>query len=119
MNQPLLVILAMLLCAFRNCPVFEVKRIFPVLVLLITPVAVLTRFALILSVPWLVSVPEFTKSCAQPEAASSRSARRSVPARMRVRRCWLNILPIRALCFAMVVFAALFNIPQTPSRMQT
>jgi hypothetical protein len=51
MNKPLLVILAMLVCAFRNCPVFETKRIFPVLVLLITPVAVLTRFALILSVP--------------------------------------------------------------------
>jgi hypothetical protein len=31
----------------------------------------------------------------------------------------LNILPIRALCFPMIVFAALFNIPQTPSRMQT
>jgi multisubunit Na+/H+ antiporter MnhG subunit len=52
MNQPLLVILAMLLCAFRNCPVFEVKRILAVLVaLLITPVDVLTRFALIVSVP--------------------------------------------------------------------
>jgi hypothetical protein len=51
MNQPLLVILVMSVCAFWNCPVFETKRILPVLVLLISPVAVLTRFALILSVP--------------------------------------------------------------------